>query len=303
MSQFCDTLTHALSFHTISYMDYTNRINKDYMDRVNRVLVYIKKNYSSPLSLEEMASEANFSTFHFHRIFYSIMGETPVQFQRRIRLEDSAKELYNSETAIKQISSKYGFSSPAVYSRDFKKHFGETPLALRGKLISRLENKSSISEINLKTIHSFTMAYSNVTGFKQIIPAFIKLAITLKRQLIKPGKKIEYIYDNQYITPKEKCRYDIGYEVLDKTLNSSLYNLRKTPKNLYAVLNLKGRTVKIDDCFDKLFSWLIRSEYEIVDLPLLIVFNKLYSLKPVLPIDYTNADICIPVKKQDLHSN
>ncbi len=280
-------------------MDNSEKISEDYLQRVNRVLIYIEKNLFSPLSLTEMASEANFSTYHFHRIFYSILGETPVQYQRRIRMEYSANELYNSGIAIKEISSKYGFSSPAVYSRDFKKHFGESPLALRDKLLSRVITDKKICSVKIKNIPSYHLVYTKITGFKQIIPAFIKLKFVLKKNSIKTGKMIEHILDNPYITPKEKCRYEICSIVPDKIESSSLYNYRKTENRMYAVCNLKGNTDKIDDCFDNIFSWLIRSDYEVDDSSLLIIFNKIYSIRPFLPIDYTNADICIPIKSKN----
>lgn len=282
-------------------MKYSGKISEDYLQRVSKVLIYIEKNLFSPLSLEEMASEANFSTFHFHRIFFSILGETPVQYQRRIRMENSAKELYNSGTAINEISAKYGFSSPAVYSRDFKKHFGKSPLNLRRKLLSRVITDKEIYNVEIKNILSFTFAYTKITGFNQIIPAFIKLKSVLKKNSVKSEKIVEYIFDNQYITPKGKCMYEIGSVVPDKTNCSSFYNLKKTDNRLYAVYNLKGNTHKIDDCYDNIFSWLIRSEYETDDSPLLIIFKKIYSIRPLLPIDYTDADICVPIKKQELH--
>lgn len=283
-------------------MDNNTKTSEDYLQRINKVLLYIEKNPFYPLSLSEMASEANFSTFHFHRIFYSILGEPPVQYQRRVRIENSANELYNSGTPIKEISSKYGFSSPAVYSRDFKNHFGESPIALRNKLLSRIKTDKRIYNVEIKTIPSYDIIYTQVTGFKQVIPAFIKLTIALKNKFIKTGRMIEYILDNPYITTKDKCRYEIGSIVQNKANNIRWYNFKKTESRLYAVYNLKGNTNKIDDCYDDIFSWLIKSEYEPDNYPLLIIFNKMYSVRPFLPIDYTNADICVPVKRQELHS-
>ncbi len=283
-------------------MDNSNNINEDYLLRINKVLLYIEKNLFSPLSLAEMASEANFSTYHFHRIFYSILNETPVQYQRRMRMEYSANELYNTNTAVKEISNKYGFSSPAVYSRDFKKHFGDSPLALRSKLLSKIRTDKTIVNVEIKTIPLLNIAYTKVTGFKHIVPTFIKLIIELKKKYIKTGKMVEYILDNQYITPKEKCRYEIC-SIVENTINDgSVYNFKQKESRLYAVFYLKGNTNKIDACYDNIFSWLIKTDYIPDDEPLLIVFNKIFSIRPFLPIDYTNAEICVPIKKQELHS-
>lgn len=48
----------------------------DHKERINRVLLYIQGNLSTPLSLEALSSVACFSPFHFHRLFYAYVGET-----------------------------------------------------------------------------------------------------------------------------------------------------------------------------------------------------------------------------------
>jgi AraC family transcriptional regulator len=45
---------------------------KEYFFRINKSIDYIKANLHSDLSLDKLARQANFSKFHFHRIFKSI---------------------------------------------------------------------------------------------------------------------------------------------------------------------------------------------------------------------------------------
>ncbi|MCU6498360.1 AraC family transcriptional regulator [Rugamonas sp. A1-17] len=54
---------------------------------MNRVLNYIDAHLDQPLELAQLADVANFSRFHFHRIFQSWMGETLGDYARRRRLE------------------------------------------------------------------------------------------------------------------------------------------------------------------------------------------------------------------------
>jgi len=279
--------------------EYNMTINEDYTKRINLVLDYIECNLETSLSLDEMAKIANFSKYHFHRIFISIVGESPIQYQRRKRLESSAKELYQAKTAIKEISFKYGFSSPAVYSRDFIKHFGKSPKSLRKSLISRIENSKNYN-IEVKNIKSFKFAYYRAVGFNSIVPKFIELRISLRKDKVKVGTMVEFINDNQYITEKSKCRYDIGYIITDSECDSDEYILKDTNDQKYAIHRLKGRTTRIEESYDQIYCWLLRNNYEPDDSPLMILFYKMFSLKPVLPIDFTIADVCVPVKKQYL---
>ena len=63
--------------------------SEDYRARMLRVLVHIQQNLDAPLPLEELASIALFSPFHFHRIFRGLIGESVKEHVRRLRLERS----------------------------------------------------------------------------------------------------------------------------------------------------------------------------------------------------------------------
>ena len=47
----------------------------EYIRRLNKALQFIEKNYSENILLEDIADSANFSSYHFHRIFSSMLGE------------------------------------------------------------------------------------------------------------------------------------------------------------------------------------------------------------------------------------
>jgi transcriptional regulator GlxA family with amidase domain len=58
---------------------------RDYKQRLLRVLVYIQQNLDGPLELEELARVACFSPYHFHRIFTGMIGESVKAHIRRLR--------------------------------------------------------------------------------------------------------------------------------------------------------------------------------------------------------------------------
>ncbi len=103
-----------------------------YLSRINSVLDYIEQHLAEPLTLEELSDVANFSRFHFHRIFSVFMGETLSHFIWRLRLEKAAVLLANdSKKTVSEIALDCGFSSPSSFSRSFKKYFELTPLEWR----------------------------------------------------------------------------------------------------------------------------------------------------------------------------
>jgi AraC family transcriptional regulator len=61
--------------------------NSEYVQRINRVIDYLRGNLDRQVKLEELAKVACFSEFHFHRIFGAVTGETLNSFTNRLRLE------------------------------------------------------------------------------------------------------------------------------------------------------------------------------------------------------------------------
>ena len=102
-------------------------LREEYVSRINSVIDYIEANLDTNLSLENIAAVANFSQFHFHRIFHAMVGETLSQFIQRIRLEKAATLLINNpKKSITEIALECGFSGSATFARAFRDAFHMT---------------------------------------------------------------------------------------------------------------------------------------------------------------------------------
>ncbi|MEW6366391.1 MAG: AraC family transcriptional regulator [Acidobacteriota bacterium] len=107
---------------------------QEYLSRINRVVDHIEAHLDKRLSLQSLASVANFSVFHFHRIFRAIVGETLNQFVQRVRVEKAASRLiHNPRISITQIALGCGFSGSAAFARAFREAFGMSPSQWRNK--------------------------------------------------------------------------------------------------------------------------------------------------------------------------
>ena len=96
----------------------------EYTARINKVLDHIDRHLHQELSLDELARVANFSRYHFHRIFSAMVGEPLNQFIQRIRLEKAATQLSEHHgKPITNIALDCGFSSSAAFARAFKQRF------------------------------------------------------------------------------------------------------------------------------------------------------------------------------------
>ncbi|MDA9848568.1 helix-turn-helix domain-containing protein [Luminiphilus sp.] len=124
----------AMAFSSSLMLDQigNNSIVRDSLKR--RILHYIENNLcNSGLSNQQVAEAQNISTRYLHKLF---QGETETIHSLILnkRLEKSAMLLKDAAYAghsIERVAYSVGFSSPAHFSRAFKKHFGQSPSECR----------------------------------------------------------------------------------------------------------------------------------------------------------------------------
>ncbi len=96
-----------------------------YQQRINRVVDHIDAHLFEELRLEELARVANFSAFHFHRIFRAMVGEPVGVYIARLRIEKAATLLdADPSRDISSLAIDVGFASPSTFARRFRAHFG-----------------------------------------------------------------------------------------------------------------------------------------------------------------------------------
>lgn len=110
-----------------------------WVESLQKAINYMEEHLLEEISIEEIAKQANFSTFHFQRTF-SLLTDTSVsEYLRRRRLTLAAQELCQSDTKIINLAWKYGYDTPEAFSKAFRRQHGISPSEVRkytGKLKS-----------------------------------------------------------------------------------------------------------------------------------------------------------------------
>ncbi|MDD2331234.1 MAG: AraC family transcriptional regulator [Candidatus Cloacimonetes bacterium] len=101
---------------------------------VQSALDYIEAHLKDNISLEDISDEANYSPWHFHRLFFRITGYSVGEYLRKRRLTEACKELVFTMRSIACIAKDYKFESQASFTRSFKNTFQSTPGAIRRSL-------------------------------------------------------------------------------------------------------------------------------------------------------------------------
>jgi len=87
----------------------------------------LRDRYAEPVRIEELARLANMSPSAFHQRFKALMGTTPLQYQKQIRLFEARRLLVSTEINVETAASKVGYESPSQFSREYSRMFGNSP--------------------------------------------------------------------------------------------------------------------------------------------------------------------------------
>jgi AraC family carnitine catabolism transcriptional activator len=91
----------------------------------------MEENIESPLSAGELARRAGVSVRALGRILSDRVGESPMLYYLKVRLQAARNSLFYSDIPIQGIAASTGFSCPEVFSRSFRAHFGVSPREFR----------------------------------------------------------------------------------------------------------------------------------------------------------------------------
>lgn len=96
-----------------------------YIEQINRVQDYIESNIDQNITVIELSRIANFSEYHFQRIFSLVTGESLFGFVKRIRLEKAAYMLLaNRDRPVTDIALSVGFANQSSFAKAFKLKYG-----------------------------------------------------------------------------------------------------------------------------------------------------------------------------------
>lgn len=103
-------------------------------EMMKKLMDYLEKRINDPtLKIEDLADAVHLGRTVFYGKIKSIVGMTPVDFVRHIRMQRAEELVANSNYPFSQIAYMVGFSDPKYFGKCFKKETGMTPSEYREK--------------------------------------------------------------------------------------------------------------------------------------------------------------------------
>jgi AraC-like DNA-binding protein len=94
---------------------------------VSRSIGWIRRNYAEQMRIDDLARLSGMSPSAFHRHFRAVTAMSPLQFQKRIRLQEARSLLVSGPGDIAGIGHRVGYDSPSQFNREYRRMFGVPP--------------------------------------------------------------------------------------------------------------------------------------------------------------------------------
>jgi AraC family transcriptional regulator len=263
---------------------------------VERIVVALDE----ALDLEALAREAALSPLHFHRIFRGMVGETPLDLHRRLRLERAARALLEEDIPVTSVAFGAGYETHESFTRAFRAHYCRSPsefrqgrhrdapeckspfqieLAARSGLhfgsepcdiiIAGFIEGESIMDVQIKDMKELRVATVRHIGpYNQISEAFTRLgALAASANLFGPEAAMIAIYhDDPQTKPEAELRSDAAVAISAEAKVPAGMGEIKLPAGRYATTTHIGPYEQLGDAWARFMGeWLPHSEHRLRD--------------------------------------
>lgn len=106
---------------------YKRKNEMDSNDIIRHVIEFIHSNYTTQVTLNEIASKVRVSKFHLCKVFKSTTGITINTYINNYRISQSTQLLKDTNKNITEIAYDVGFNYPSYFIKKFQEIHGITP--------------------------------------------------------------------------------------------------------------------------------------------------------------------------------
>lgn len=282
---------------------------------VQRAIERVVSDLDQALDLLALARAAALSTFHFHRVFRGLVGETPLELLRRLRLERAAWELLNGGSPVTGVAFAAGYETHEAFTRAFRAHYACSPSEFRRlrraegpacahptqvELAARsgihfqpgqvrvpsihLDQAGPGLAVELKELPELRVATVRHRGpYNRISEAFGRLGeLAAAAELVGPHAAMLALYhDDPEMTPGPDLRSDAAIVVSPGALVPEGLRIRRLPAGLYACTAHVGSCTQLGDVWARFMGeWLPRSGHRMGEGPSYELYRNRLGQEP-----------------------
>jgi AraC family transcriptional regulator len=251
------------------------------------------------LSLDELAGQAGFSPYHFHRIFSGMLGESVAGHIRRLRLERAAVRLKTTRLSVIEIAHEAGYGTHESFTRAFRAAFDTSPQGFRrrhrpvlqlaaasdihftrtgrprtpARLITTAAGDDVAPTVHIHELDSMRVAFVRHVGpYRDVGRAWDRLLTVLGKDGCLGGESRFFgiCHDDPDVTRPAAVRYDACANVDASFAAQGDIGVQTIAGGRYATLTHIGPYTRLAASYRRLFGgWLPQSGERLRPLPCL----------------------------------
>src|SRR5215207_1171000 len=95
--------------------------------RIAEAIERLRENFDRPLRIEDIAGEVGMSVSGFHHHFRAVTAMSPLQFQKRMRLQEARCLMLGEDHDAASAGHRVGYGDASQFTREYKRLFGAPP--------------------------------------------------------------------------------------------------------------------------------------------------------------------------------
>jgi AraC-like DNA-binding protein len=95
--------------------------------RVSGAIRWINEHLAEPLQIEALARQVHMSPSSLHQHFKAVTAMSPIQYQKRLRLQEARRRLLSGAPSAERVAYDVGYASASQFSREYVRLFGRPP--------------------------------------------------------------------------------------------------------------------------------------------------------------------------------
>lgn len=107
------------------------QLKRNHLPTIERAKQFITENFTTDISLMDIARHSHVSPFHFSRLFKTFTAVSPHQFLQSTRLQHAELLLRNTEMPVADVAFNSGFNSIEYFTAAFKHRYKHPPSRYR----------------------------------------------------------------------------------------------------------------------------------------------------------------------------
>ena len=103
-------------------------IQGGYTPHIARAVGRLRQDFDQPLRIESLAHELGMSVSGFHHHFKAVTAMSPLQFQKRLRLQEARRLMLSEDLDATSAAYRVGYRDASHFNREYKSLFGVPPM-------------------------------------------------------------------------------------------------------------------------------------------------------------------------------